>query len=117
MQREVYPALLLFPAARKKAILYEGDLAVRDIIKFVAEQGSNSQHLINQNGNVQLRLLLPLITILTTRVLFFSCIIMVFISASTGLLVYRILYLYDLLVPFKSTIFVKPSTDVLDIED
>lgn len=56
MQREVYPALLLFPAARKKAILYEGDLAVRDIIKFVAEQGSNSQHLINQNGNVQLRL-------------------------------------------------------------
>ncbi|XP_022148074.1 uncharacterized protein LOC111016835 isoform X2 [Momordica charantia] len=49
-QREVYPALLLFPAERKKAIVYEGDLAVNDIIKFVAEQGSNSQHLINQKG-------------------------------------------------------------------
>ncbi|XP_022953942.1 uncharacterized protein LOC111456351 [Cucurbita moschata] len=49
-QREVYPALLLFPAASKKAILYEGDLAVSDIIEFVAEQGSNSQHLISQKG-------------------------------------------------------------------
>ncbi|KAL4038975.1 hypothetical protein IC575_002617 [Cucumis melo] len=49
-QREVYPALLLFPAARKKAILYKGDLAVTDVIRFVAEQGSNAQHLINQNG-------------------------------------------------------------------
>ncbi|XP_004136136.1 uncharacterized protein LOC101215020 isoform X1 [Cucumis sativus] len=49
-QREVYPALLLFPAARKKAILYKGDLSVTDVIKFVAEQGSNAQHLINQNG-------------------------------------------------------------------
>lgn len=53
MQREVYPALLLFPAASKKAILYEGDLAVSEIIEFVAEQGSNSQHLISQKGNVQ----------------------------------------------------------------
>lgn len=56
MQREVYPALLLFPAARKKAILYKGDLAVTDVIRFVAEQGSNAQHLINQNGTVRLRL-------------------------------------------------------------
>lgn len=87
MQREVYPALLLFPAERKKAIVYEGDLAVNDIIKFVAEQGSNSQHLINQKGNFQLRFSITLYCY-SYHLLSFVCIMMVLVPVSVGLLVY-----------------------------
>ncbi|KAJ7942691.1 Protein disulfide-isomerase [Quillaja saponaria] len=48
-QREVYPTLVLFPAHTKLPILYEGDMAVAEIIKFVADHGSNSHHLVNEN--------------------------------------------------------------------
>lgn len=50
MQREVYPALLLFPAGNKQPLLYEGDMAVVDVMKFVAEHGSNFHHLIREKG-------------------------------------------------------------------
>ncbi|KAG8644206.1 hypothetical protein MANES_11G108701v8 [Manihot esculenta] len=49
-QREVYPALLLFPAERKTSVSYEGDMAVADVIKFMAVHGSSSQHLTNEKG-------------------------------------------------------------------
>lgn len=51
MQREVYPALILFPAETKNAISYEGDISVAGVVKFLAAYGSKSQHLINENGN------------------------------------------------------------------
>ncbi|KAJ1388529.1 Thioredoxin-like superfamily [Sesbania bispinosa] len=47
-QREVYPALVLFPAEKKKTLLYKGDMAVIDIMKFVAEHGNNFHHLIRE---------------------------------------------------------------------
>ncbi|XP_061342135.1 uncharacterized protein LOC133288399 isoform X2 [Gastrolobium bilobum] len=47
-QREVYPALVLFPAEKKKPLLYEGDAAVIDVMKFVAEHGSNFHDLIKE---------------------------------------------------------------------
>ncbi|KAL1324408.1 hypothetical protein HN51_034570 [Arachis hypogaea] len=47
-QGEVYPALILFPAEIKKAILYQGDMAVIDIMKFVADHGSNFHNLIKE---------------------------------------------------------------------
>lgn len=50
LQREVYPALLLFPAERKTTVSYEGGMAVSDIIKFIADHGSNSRHLTSENG-------------------------------------------------------------------
>lgn len=50
LQREVYPALVLFPAEKKKPLLYEGDMAVVDVMKFVAEHGSNFHHLIREKG-------------------------------------------------------------------
>ncbi|KAJ8759617.1 hypothetical protein K2173_009264 [Erythroxylum novogranatense] len=49
-QREVFPALLLFPAERKTAISFEGNVAVTDIIRFVAEHGSNTQLLTSDKG-------------------------------------------------------------------
>ncbi|KAJ9178705.1 hypothetical protein P3X46_010565 [Hevea brasiliensis] len=49
-QREVYPALLLFPAERKTSVSYEGDMAVPDVIKFIALHGVSSQHLTNEKG-------------------------------------------------------------------
>ncbi|GLT25924.1 hypothetical protein SLA2020_010220 [Shorea laevis] len=49
-QREVYPALMLFPAGSKKAIPYEGDMAVADIVKFIAHYGSYSRHLFSEKG-------------------------------------------------------------------
>ncbi|XP_011008727.1 PREDICTED: uncharacterized protein LOC105114027 isoform X2 [Populus euphratica] len=49
-QREVYPTLLLFPAERKNTVCYEGDMAVADIITFLADCGSKSQHLTSENG-------------------------------------------------------------------
>ncbi|MED6158410.1 hypothetical protein PIB30_032612 [Stylosanthes scabra] len=49
-QGEVYPALILFPAEIKKAVLYEGDMAVIDIMKFVTDHGSNFHHLIKEKA-------------------------------------------------------------------
>ncbi|GLT73628.1 hypothetical protein SLA2020_454720 [Shorea laevis] len=49
-QREVYPALMLFPAEKKNAVPYDGDMAVADIIKFISNHGSNSHHLISDMG-------------------------------------------------------------------
>ncbi|XP_030960145.1 uncharacterized protein LOC115981869 isoform X3 [Quercus lobata] len=49
-QREVYPALILFPAESRNAILYDGDMAVADIIRFIADQGSNLRNLISNKG-------------------------------------------------------------------
>ncbi|KDP43283.1 hypothetical protein JCGZ_24204 [Jatropha curcas] len=49
-QRDVYPTLLLFPAERKAAVPYDGDLAVVDVIKFIADHGSSSQHLTSEKG-------------------------------------------------------------------
>ena len=52
MQRELYPALILFPAERKNAVSYGGDLTVADVIKFMADHGNNSRHLISRKGNI-----------------------------------------------------------------
>ncbi|CAH9102714.1 unnamed protein product [Cuscuta epithymum] len=41
-EREVYPLLLLFPAESKNPVLYEGDVDVSEIIKFLAEHGNYS---------------------------------------------------------------------------
>lgn len=49
-QRDLYPALMLFPAEKKKPILYEGDMAVTDVIEFMAIHGKNSRHLIKEKG-------------------------------------------------------------------
>ncbi|PQQ02186.1 uncharacterized protein Pyn_12588 [Prunus yedoensis var. nudiflora] len=49
-QREVYPALVLFPAEKKNVLPYEGDMAVTEIFKFMADHGSNSHHLISEKG-------------------------------------------------------------------
>ncbi|XP_054825779.1 uncharacterized protein LOC129323201 isoform X2 [Prosopis cineraria] len=43
-QREVYPTLVLFPAEKKKPLLYEGAIAVIDVMKFVAEHASYFNH-------------------------------------------------------------------------
>uniref|UniRef100_A0A803N129 Thioredoxin domain-containing protein n=1 Tax=Chenopodium quinoa TaxID=63459 RepID=A0A803N129_CHEQI len=50
--KEVYPSLLLFPAERKTAIVYDGNMMVTDIIKFIANHGSSSDHLAGQKGNL-----------------------------------------------------------------
>ncbi|XVE49758.1 hypothetical protein DITRI_Ditri01bG0107300 [Diplodiscus trichospermus] len=49
-QREVYPALMLFPAETEKAVSYEGDMSVANIIEFIAHYGSNSHHLFSEKG-------------------------------------------------------------------
>ncbi|KAJ4972823.1 hypothetical protein NE237_005997 [Protea cynaroides] len=41
-QKELYPTLVLFPAGKKNAIFYKGDMVVTNVIKFVADHGSNS---------------------------------------------------------------------------
>ncbi|KAL3510146.1 hypothetical protein ACH5RR_029547 [Cinchona calisaya] len=46
VQREIYPSLLLFPAGRKDAITYEGDIAVYDVIKFLSDHGT----LVDEKG-------------------------------------------------------------------
>ncbi|KAH7569793.1 hypothetical protein JRO89_XS05G0001000 [Xanthoceras sorbifolium] len=51
-QRELYPALILFPAERKNAVSYDGDIAVADIVKFMADHGNNSRHLISGKGHL-----------------------------------------------------------------
>ncbi|CAK9140745.1 unnamed protein product [Ilex paraguariensis] len=45
-QRELYPSLLLFPAEKKDAVFYGGDMTIIDIIKFMVDHGSNSQSLV-----------------------------------------------------------------------
>ncbi|KAK9935729.1 hypothetical protein M0R45_022816 [Rubus argutus] len=46
----VYPTLVLFPAEKKHALPYEGDLAVTEVFKFMADHGSNSHHLTSEKG-------------------------------------------------------------------
>lgn len=41
---------MLFPAETKNPIPYEGHMGVADIIKFIAELGVNSKHLIHETG-------------------------------------------------------------------
>ncbi|XP_068646968.1 uncharacterized protein [Aristolochia californica] len=50
-QRELYPALVLFPAEKKNAISYQGDMSVTDIIEFIAAYGSHS-HRFSENKSV-----------------------------------------------------------------
>ncbi|KAJ8544654.1 hypothetical protein K7X08_003317 [Anisodus acutangulus] len=50
LQRELYPSLLLFPAGRKKAIPYGGDMAVSDIINFLAHSRSHFYDLLQEKG-------------------------------------------------------------------
>lgn len=51
MQRERYPALMLFPAENRTPVSYDGDMAVASIVKFLADHGSYSHNLINEKGN------------------------------------------------------------------
>ncbi|KAL5983092.1 hypothetical protein ACLOJK_017172 [Asimina triloba] len=51
-QRELYPALLLFPAEKKHAVSYQGDISVANIIEFIASHGTNSHHLSGKQGIV-----------------------------------------------------------------
>lgn len=60
MQMGVYPALILFPAEMKKPLLYEGDMAVIDVMKFLAEHGSNFHHLVKEKGKIGCDILLLL---------------------------------------------------------
>ncbi|KAI3467871.1 hypothetical protein Pfo_024534 [Paulownia fortunei] len=54
LQREVYPLLLLFPAERKNnTVSFEGDIAVSDIIKFLAAHGSHVLDLIMDKSFLQ----------------------------------------------------------------
>lgn len=50
MQKEVYPALLLFPAENKTAITFEGYMSVANIIDFLLSHGRNSQYLTRRKG-------------------------------------------------------------------
>ncbi|XP_056169236.1 uncharacterized protein LOC115675447 isoform X1 [Syzygium oleosum] len=49
-QRELYPALVLFPAENKTSVSYDGDMAVASIVKFLADYGSYSHNLISEKG-------------------------------------------------------------------
>lgn len=51
-QKEVFPSLLLFPAERKIAIGYNGNMMVTDIIKFIANHGSTTDHLTRHKGTL-----------------------------------------------------------------
>ncbi|KAI3713961.1 hypothetical protein L1987_72550 [Smallanthus sonchifolius] len=51
-KRDLYPSLLLYPAERKEAILYEGELSVFNIIKFIADQGGNSYWIYKERGTL-----------------------------------------------------------------
>ncbi|KAL0420429.1 UNVERIFIED_CONTAM: hypothetical protein Slati_3065800 [Sesamum latifolium] len=54
LQREVYPLLLLFPAERKNnTVSYEGEIAVSDIIKFLAAHGSRVLDLLMDKSSLQ----------------------------------------------------------------
>ncbi|KAJ6839916.1 uncharacterized protein M6B38_311070 [Iris pallida] len=45
-KKEVYPALMLFPAENKSAITYGGDASVVNIIEFLVSHGRNSHYLV-----------------------------------------------------------------------
>ncbi|XP_030526751.1 uncharacterized protein LOC115738296 isoform X2 [Rhodamnia argentea] len=49
-QRELYPALVLFPAENKTSVSYDGDMAVASIVEFLADHGSHSHNLIEEKG-------------------------------------------------------------------
>ncbi|KAK1438062.1 hypothetical protein QVD17_03865 [Tagetes erecta] len=51
-KRDLYPSLLLYPAERKEAILYDGELSVFNIIKFIADQGGNSYWIYKERGTI-----------------------------------------------------------------
>ncbi|XP_057545359.1 uncharacterized protein LOC130824390 isoform X1 [Amaranthus tricolor] len=51
-QREVYPILVLFPAERKTAIVYDGNMMVADILKFISNHGSKSHNLAKLKGTL-----------------------------------------------------------------
>ncbi|KAD3641929.1 hypothetical protein E3N88_31153 [Mikania micrantha] len=51
-KRDVYPSLLLYPAERKEAILYDGELSVFNIIKFIADHGGNSYWIYKERGTL-----------------------------------------------------------------
>ncbi|KAK6160521.1 hypothetical protein DH2020_003902 [Rehmannia glutinosa] len=54
LEREIYPLLLLFPAERKNnTVSYEGDIAVSDIIKFLAAHGSHVKDLTMDKSFVE----------------------------------------------------------------
>lgn len=54
LQKEVYPLLLLFPAERKNnTVSYEGEIAVSDIIKFLAAHGSHVLDLLMDKSSLQ----------------------------------------------------------------
>ncbi|KAL2545650.1 hypothetical protein Fot_14883 [Forsythia ovata] len=53
LQRELYPHLLLFPAERKNAVSYDGDITVADIIKFLVAHGSHLLDLVMDKDIVQ----------------------------------------------------------------
>nr|GMD62771.1 Protein disulfide-isomerase [Ipomoea batatas] len=53
VQREVYPLLLLFPAESKNAVLYKGDVAVYEIIKFLKEHGNDSSGLVREKDSLR----------------------------------------------------------------
>ncbi|XP_074294576.1 uncharacterized protein LOC141622440 [Silene latifolia] len=58
-QREVYPTLLLFPAKKKTAIPFNGNMIVTDVIKFLASHGVSSEHLARQKGTLWTEGIIP----------------------------------------------------------
>ncbi|KAJ6822596.1 uncharacterized protein M6B38_386855 [Iris pallida] len=52
MDKEVYPALMLFPAENKIAITYGGDVSVVNIIEFLVSHGRNSRFLVRHKDLV-----------------------------------------------------------------
>ncbi|XP_024993607.1 uncharacterized protein LOC112527295 isoform X1 [Cynara cardunculus var. scolymus] len=49
-KRDLYPSLLLYPAERKEAVSYDGETSVVNVIKFIADQGGNSQWIYKEQG-------------------------------------------------------------------
>ncbi|GKE91453.1 hypothetical protein Tco_1572548, partial [Tanacetum coccineum] len=47
-KRDIYPSLLLYPSERKESISYDGEISVSSIIKFIADQGGDSQWLYKE---------------------------------------------------------------------
>nr|GEY30650.1 hypothetical protein [Tanacetum cinerariifolium] len=51
-KRDIYPSLLLYPSERKESISYDGEISVSSIIKFIADQGGDSQWLYKERGKL-----------------------------------------------------------------
>ncbi|KAL9679117.1 hypothetical protein QQ045_016972 [Rhodiola kirilowii] len=49
-QIEAYPSLLLFPGDKKDIMTYDGNMEVSGIIRFLADRGSYSTHLVGEKG-------------------------------------------------------------------